>query len=226
MLSFTLLASILALSGARVVSSGNVIYHQTMTPSWLESHASYIQEARTSTANQLTFNGGSATYGAVLKVPLISSGVIKVSTPLTVEIVVANDVSIGKSVDSDIKYGLSDGEKFVGLEACDKANYGSHAPCYGAEGVSGATISALRHEGWNTDRPSDSFYPGRFVFTLKLNERWGSCYTAHDGGLMKTVGYNNRLILSKGLTLEVYRSGRGERVGIKSIMVTIMQDDA
>ena len=197
-----------------------------MTPSWLEAHASYIQGARTSNAKQLTFNAGSVINGALLKVPLISSGLIKVSTPLTVEIVVANDVSIGKSVDSDIKYGLSDGEKFVGFEACDKGNYGSNAPCYGAEGVSGATISALRHEGWNTNKPSDSFYPGRFVFTLKLNERWGSCYTAHDGGLTKTVGYNNRLILSKGLTLEVYRGDKGERVGIKSIVVTIMQDDA
>ena len=70
-----------------------------------------------------------------------------------------------------------------------------------------------------------SFYSGRFVSTvdLKLNERWGSCYTAHDGGLMRTAGYNNRLILSKGLTLEVYRGDKGERVGIKSIMVTIMQ---
>ena len=196
-----------------------------MTPSWLEAHASYIQEARTSTANQLTFNGGSAAYGAVLKVPLISSGVIKVSTPLTVEIVVENDVSIGKSVDSDMKYGVSDGERFVGFEACDKHNYGTNAPCYGIEGVSGVTISARRYVGV-TPKPSDSFYPGRFVFTFKLDERWGSCYTAHDGGFMKTVGYNNRLMLSKGLTLEVYRSGTGERVGIKSIVVTIMQDDA
>ncbi|XP_068704951.1 uncharacterized protein [Montipora foliosa] len=223
MLSFTLLPSILALSG--IVSSGRVIYHQTMTPSWLEVHASYIESARTSTAKQLTFNAGSVHHAALLKVPLISSGVIKVSTPLTVEIVVANDVSIGKSVDSDIRYGLSDGDKFVGFQTVDKGNYVIHAPCLGIEGVSGLTLSARRW-GSVTPKSSDSFYPGRFVFTLKLNERWGSCYTAHDGGLIKTVAYNNRLIVSKGLTLEVYREDKGERVGIKSIVVTIMQDDA
>ena len=47
-----------------------------------------------------------------------------------------------------------------------------------------------------TPKPSDSFYPGQFVFTLKLDERWGSCYTAHDGGFVKTVGYNKRLMLN------------------------------
>ena len=77
-----------------------------------------------------------------------------------------------------------------------------------------------------TPKPSDSFYPGQFVFTLKLDERWGSCYTAHDGAFVKTVGYNKRLMLNKGLILEAYKSDKGERVGIKFIKVTIIQDGA
>ena len=65
------------------------------------------------------------------------------------------------------------------------------------------------------------------VFTLKLNERWGSCYTTRDGGFVKTAdGYNNRLVLSKGLTLEVYKEYREERVGIRFIKVSIIEDDA
>ncbi|XP_068704956.1 uncharacterized protein [Montipora foliosa] len=198
-----------------------------MTPNWLEMHASYIDGPHESIAKQLTFNAASEDNASLLKVPLIPSGVIKVSTPLTVEIVGANDVGIGESVDSDVSYGVSDGDKFVGFETVDKHNYKSYAPCYGVEGVSGATTSALRSESV-TPKSIYSFYSGRFVSTadLKLNERWGSCYTAHDGGLMRTAGYNNRLILSKGLTLEVYREDKWERVGIKSIMVTIMQDDA
>jgi len=44
---------------------------------------------------------------------------------------------------------------------------------------------------------------------------------------VKTAGYNNRLMLSKGLALEVYKGDEAaERVGIKLIKVTILQDDA
>ncbi len=42
------------------------------------------------------------------------------------------------------------------------------------------------------DQASDTYYPGQFVVTLK---HWGSCYTAHDGGFVKTAVYKNRLML-------------------------------
>ena len=99
---------------------------------------------------------------------------------MTVEITVANDVSIGQGPDSDIRYGVSDGTRFFGFHTTDKGNYGDHSPCYGMERVSGSTLTPTRYEP-NKPKPSDSFYPGQFVSTLKLDERWGSCYTAHDG---------------------------------------------
>ena len=196
-----------------------------MTPTWLEAHASYMDSSRSSTAQQLTFNAGTVDNAALLKVPMIPAGVLRVSTPLTLEITVAHDVSIGNIPDSDIRYGVSDGTRFVGFEAPDKGNYVNSAPCYGFEGVSGATLSSRTYNPV-TPKPSDTFYPGQFVFTLKLDERWGSCYTAHDGGFVRTAGYSNRLMLSKGLTLEVYKSDKGERVGIRFIKVVITQDDA
>jgi len=196
-----------------------------MTPTWLEEHASYIDSSRTSTAQQLTFNAGTVFDAALLKVLMIPAGVLKVSTPLTVEITVANDVSIGKTVDSDIRYGVSDGSKFIGFHTPDKLNYGTAAPCFGVEGVSGATLSSVRRSPL-TPKPDESFFPGQYVFTLKLDERWGSCYTAHDGGFVRTAGYKGRLMLNKGLTLEVYKSEKGERVGIRFIKVSIIQDDA
>ena len=194
-----------------------------MTPSWLEAHASYIDSSRTLTPDQLTFNAGSVDQAALLKVPLIPAGACKDSTPLTVEIIVAHDVSIGQGPDSDIRYGISDGTRFVGFEACDKGNYGTNSPCYGLEGVSGFTLSSIRYESF-TPKPSDSFYPGQFVFTLKLDERWGSCYIAHDGGFVRTAGYNNRLMFTKGLTLEVFKHDKEEKVGIRCIKVAIKQD--
>ena len=197
-----------------------------MTPLWLKAHASYIDDSRTATALQLTFNAGSVSNAALLKVPMIPAGCLKDSTPLTVEITVAHDVSIGggQGVDSDIRYGVSDGTRFIGFETCDRGNYDTNAPCYGLEGMSGSTITS-RIRTSITPKPNDSFYPGQYVFTLKLDERWGSCFTAHDGGFLKSIVYNNRPRFSKGLTLEVYKSGSGERVGIKSIKVAIKKDD-
>ena len=196
-----------------------------MTPSWLETHASYIDSSRSRTSAQLTFNAGSVADAALLKVSMIPAGCLKDSTPLTVEITVAHDVSIGggQGVDSDIRYGVSDGTRFIGFETCDRGNYDTNAPCYGLEGMSGSTITS-RIRTSITPKPNDSFYPGQYVFTLKLDERWGSCFTAHDGGFVKSVGYNNRPMSSKGLTLEVYKTDSGERVGIKYIKVSIKQD--
>ena len=206
----------------KLVLQGRLIYYQTMIPSWLEEHASYIDSSRTITAHLLTFNAGSVDDAVLLKVSMIPAGVIRDSFPLTVDITVAHDVSIGQSADSDIKYGVSDGISGFATR-CDKGNFGTHSPCYGVEGVRGSTLNPTRSEPV-TPKPSDYFYPGQFVFTLKLDERWGSCYTAHDGGFVRTAAYNNRMMLSKGLTLEVYKSNAVERVGIKYIKVAIKQD--
>lgn len=194
-----------------------------MTPSWLQSHASYINSARSTSASQITFNAGSTANAALLKVQLIPARALMDGTPLTVEITVANDISIGKKPDSDIRYGVSDGSNFIGFESPDAGNYNNHSPCYGVEGVSGAILSSILYDPI-TPKPTDSDYPGQFVYTLKLDEHWGFCYTAHDGGFVKIASYNNRLILSKGLTLEVYKSDKGEKVGIRFIRVVITKD--
>ena len=202
-----------------------MIYHQTMTPNWLEAHASYMDSSRSKTTEQLTFNSGSsASNAALLKVVMFPAGWLQYSAPLTVKIVVSHDVSIGSTHDSDISYGVSDGVSLVGFHMEEKSTYSSFAPCFGYEGTSGMTMTGARYISHTSPRPSDSFYPGQFVITLKLDEHWGSCYTAHDGGFVKTAVYNKRLMLNKGLTLEVYKEGSNEKVGIKFIEVTVIQD--
>ncbi|KAL9954536.1 hypothetical protein ACROYT_G042086 [Oculina patagonica] len=204
-----------------------VIYHQTMTPSWLEAHASYINSYRLSTAEQLTFTAGpSEDDAALIKVPMIPANVLRNSTQLTVKIVVSNDVVLGTKKDSDIRYGLSDGISFVGFQILDTTNYYNRVPCFGNEGISGTSFTEEREISHLSSRPRDTFYPDQCVITLKLDahENWGSCYTAHDGGFVKTAGYNKRLVLNNGLTLEVYKDEKEEKVGIKVIEVTIVED--
>ena len=195
-----------------------------MTPMWLEAHASHINGDRSTTAEQITFNAGSKANVALLKVPLVIADVLADGTPLTVEITVANDVSIGQTNDSDIIYGVSDGNNFIGFKTIDVWNYPVSYPCYGMEGMSGKTLT--NRTGLDVKLPTpnptpSTRYPNQFAFTLKLDRPWGSCFTAHGEGFIKTAEYSKRLTLSKGLILEVYKTNRGERVGIKYIEVTI-----
>ena len=146
---------------------------------------------------------------------------------LTVKIVVSSDVNIGSNgEDSDTRYGVSDGMSFVGFETVDTTSLSFLAPCFGIEGYAGTTLTGKRVFSHTSPRPSDDFYPGQFVITLKLDalESWGSCYTAHDGGFVKTAVYSKRLVLGKGLSLEVYKDSKGERAGIKFIEVTVVDD--
>ena len=195
-----------------------------MTPMWLEAHASYINSNHFTTAEQITFNAGSIRDAALLKVIIVTAGVLADGTPLTIKITVTNDVSIGQTSDSDIKYGVSDGANFIGFETPDEGNYRTHYPCFGMEGMSGETLTKKKGLDFRLPTPNptpSTRYPNQFVFTLKLDRPWGSCSTAHGEGFIKTADYSKRLVLSKGLTLEVYKGTKVERVGIKFIEVTI-----
>ena len=197
-----------------------------MSPSWLETNAANISSNRSTTANQITFHAGSIDYQLLLGVPLVAAGVLSDATPLTVEITVANDASIGQESDSDPNYGVSDGTNFIGFETLDQGKYFEWAPCVGTQANSGESYSSLRYFNQTTSLiPRDSHYPDQFVFTIKLDRPWGSCFTAHGGGYTNSVGYSKQLMLSRGLTLEVYKGTKDERLGIKFIKVTIMKTD-
>ena len=194
-----------------------------MTPLWLQAHASYIDGYRSIANDQITFLGGSSLFNALLlKVPLVNAADLKDETSLTVEITIANDVSIPQSADSDVMCGLSDGTNFIGFAMYDPWNYqfGS-APCFGMEATPGASLNNTQELAINFLKPSEKFYPDEFVFTLKLDISRGWCFTPHDGGFTKTAEYSKRLKLSQGLSLEVYKNHEHERVGIRYIKLTM-----
>ena len=195
-----------------------------MTPLWLETHASYIDSSSVITAGQITFNAGSTGQALLLRVPLVEAGILEDETPLTVEIAVANDVSIGQSGDSDPRYGVSDGVSFIGIQTVDQGNYrGGHFfyPCHGVQGTSGETLADKEVFDKTSPTQVAEVYPDQFVFTFKLDKSWGSCFTAQGGGFIKTVNYTRQLLPSQGLSLEVYKIHKSEKVGIKYMEVTV-----
>ena len=213
-----------------------MIYHQTMTPLWLNNinHACYIGGNCTFKPLQLEFSAGAVKNAALLKVPMIPPGALDDLTPMTVEITVSNDVSYGGHhagyVDSDINFGISDGNSFVGFQAMDKGNYNEgnrrYSPCFEAEGVSGKVLTSLQYGPKFSETIKETFYPGKFVFTFKLPEGWGSCQTAQDGGFTRTASFNGRLRPARGLFLEVYKTDANESVAIKFISVVVTRDES
>ena len=209
-----------------------MIYHQTMTPIHIRTQALHIaNEVDPQSSLQITFKIDSTATENLLRIPLLPAGVFGGSAPLTILMTVANNVSLatGTDVDSDITYGVSDGVNFVGFVLPDANNYITHAPCYGIEGKSGVVLSSQNFiEPLVPRLPSSAerFYPGRFEFTFKLNQRRAFCYTAQVGGYVKDASHTRQLHVSKGLNLEVYKSNdRNEEYGIRLITVAIINEE-
>ena len=195
-----------------------------MTPLWLKAHASYIDSYHSISADQITFFKDSLQNAMLLKVPLVAAGVLSDETPLTIEMTVANDVSIAQSSDSDPNYGVSDGTSFVGFRTLDEYNYGTRAPCFGVQASSGAILTNQSSIQANRPIVRNVSFPDKFVFTLKLSrdDALGWCFTAQGGGFTKSAHYTTQLKLNRGLTVEVYKKHKRETVGIKYMVVTIM----
>ena len=64
------------------------------------------------------------------KVPKIPADILDDLSEVTLKIVVSLDEVIGKNKDFDPKFGVSDGDSFVGFKTVDKGTYASGlAPC-------------------------------------------------------------------------------------------------
>ena len=197
-----------------------------MTPSWLKAHASYIDSSHSIASDQITFNKGSSSV--ILKVPLVPSGVLSDESPLTVEITVANNVSLDQSAADhgfNTRYGLSDRTNFVGFKTVEQVKYDKKAPCFGIEGSAGEELTGITRIDEKVHLAGNMSFPEQFVFSLKLERPRGWCFIAHEGGFTKTVDYSKRLKLSQGLIFEVYAGNKEERVSIKYVKVIIIKTD-
>ena len=156
-------------------------------------------------------------------VPLIPPGVIDHNAKLVVKMAVGLETSFGQG-ESDPSFGISDGHRFVGMLTLDKNNYRSAAPCVGAEGPSGNTMT--RHNDAWLPKPSESaYYPGRFEIQLSLSDRWGTCFVPLDGGFSREMVYQHKLNTKNGLFLEIYGDDKQEKEGIKYIELSILRED-
>ena len=198
-------------------------YYQLFTPIKLANAASFIYHQHTVTATKLTFLSAPANYARLMQVPLIPAETLDADTNLVIKMIIGTDIDIGQG-ESDPSYVISDGQFFVGVHIRDKNNYKTSSPCNPLEGSSGNTMGKDRRHGSPLPKPAEAYYPERVETKLSLSDRWGNCFTSHDGGSSTEMIFQHKLNPQKGLFLEIYADTSNEKVGIKYIEVSIVQE--
>ena len=186
--------------------------------------ATFMHHHHTVTGTKLTFLSAPQNYALLLKVPLIPPAAVDADASLVVKMVIGTDIGIGQG-ESDPSYVISDGQFFIGAHIRDKNNYKTGAPCVCIEGSSGKTIGADRRQDSSLPKPSESYYPGRLETRLSLSDRWGTCFVSLDGGFSREMIFQHKLNPHNGLYLEIYADESKEKVGIKFIEVSIVQEN-
>jgi len=219
----TFFVALLAVHHSSADSKGQIPYYQLFTPTKLMNAASFIHHHHTVTGTKLTFLSAPQNHARLLKVPLIPPATVDADISLVVKMVIGTDMDIGQG-ESDPSYVISDGQFFIGAHIRDKNNYNTGAPCLGIEGTSGKTSGDRRYNS-NLPKPSESYYPGRLETRLSLSDRWGTCFVSLDGGFSREMIFQHKLNPHNGLYLEIYADASNEKVGLKYIEVSIMQEN-
>ena len=199
-----------------------LVFYKFFTPTKLAEAATFIHRHNTLTPRLLAFLSAPSTFYRLMIVPLIPPGGIGKNAKLVVKMAVGVETKFG-SADSDPSFGISDGDRFIGMHTLDKNNYASYAPCRGIEGPSGKTLA--RHTDAPLPKPSESYCPGRFEIQLSLSDWWGTCFVPLDGGFSREMVYQYRLNPNNGLFLEIYGDHAQEKEGIKYIELSILQEN-
>ena len=196
-------------------------YHQLMTSDWLYKHSS-ITKPFTVYPKYLEILAGTG-YERLIQAELIAPNVLTDTDSVAVTLTIAMDTALANG-DHDPIFGLSDGTSFVGFQAPDKGNYGTHTPCYNTEGD--VTKTSLNNTVYDITgiKVSSRRYSSEITIQIKPNDQWGSCHTEHDEGLVNIVNYQRKLDITKGLYLQMYRGDADEKYHIKYIVADIHLD--
>ena len=144
-----------------------------MSLKWLSSYAT-IHGSYTYKTNYLEILAGISNQH-FLQVQLIPSGVLTNddSKCVTVTMTIALDTVWADANDHDPRFGISDGERFIGFFVVDKVNYADYHPCYSAEGDNAndvLTNAANDNSGPTPNSPQG--YSSEVKIQIKPGEKW------------------------------------------------------
>ena len=197
-------------------------YYQLMTPDWLYKHSS-ITKPFIVYPKYLEILAGTGNEH-LIQTELIAPNVLTATDSVAVTLTIAMDTVLANGNHNPI-FGLSDGIFFVGFQALDKGNYGTHIPCYNTEGdITKTSYNNIVYDITGTKVSSRS-YSSEITMQFKPTDQWASCHTEHDEGYVNIVNYQRKLDITKGLYFQMYRGkDASEKYRIKYIVINIHLD--
>ena len=194
-----------------------------MSPKWLTKHAT-IYGSYAYKYNYLDILAGAATYGHILRVPLVPPGVLPDHGEcVSVTITIAMDPIWANIRDHDPIIGVSDGEKFIGFQAI---NPKTTTPCFKLEGddVNNILVNRAADSSSKTLSSSSLSFSSELKIQIKPCENWGTCHTEDYNGFVFIANYHRDLDLTKGIFLDMYRHSASETYHIEYITVDVDKD--
>jgi len=184
-----------------------------ITPHYAQEHATVTGSYTTFETRFIYIGTGGQAADTRLQVPIVPAGRFSTNASVTVKITAALDGSMlnQRSVDRDVRTGITDGRVMNIYEIVDINNYPVWPPCYAlsASGL-GKTLSS-------------GPVPDQFTFLFKPVERFGACSTAQNGGYVNVDTFNSQLDLSLGISLRLHMHEANEDIRYYYFLVEITQ---
>ena len=186
----------LAISKGLLITADNVRHH-----------ASFIHSSVNVEKRLIHFSSGTQTE-ELLRVPLAEVGEIKPHSSIRITVAIKPRAS---NIDSDPYVGITDGSKTNAFVLRDPGNFDSLSPCQ----PDNAEQDDIRI-------PANSMQASVYVFQFDPFHQYGSCTTANVNGYVNTASFNNKLDLTKKLSLVVNREEAPEEYNFLYFAVEIM----
>ena len=194
-----------------------VPFYRLYTPYDIRTKAEFTNRYTSYTSTEILYTTtGSTTYGRLFRLPLIPGDILSRNADVIAVITIGLDKE-KRSSDNDPHFFLSDGLNGIGFEVRDNPY------CRGVQGTMEDVLGS-RYNPSPFSAHRSSVHPEQFTMTIKPSQRWGSCYSAGDSGIISPASYTRNIYPDQGLWLEVYRENTAELYSFNYIKVEIHEN--
>ena len=147
----------------------------------------------------------------LLRVPLAEPG--ELNPHAIIKVTVAFDPDAATSgIDHDPRIGITDGSYYNQFIILDSSSVTSSSPCV-----------PNGYSSFENNRITELKVAGQATMTFDPFHRFGSCYTAQDGGYVNTAKFTYQMDITKGLDLVIHRGTYSETYNFYYVLVEILQ---
>ena len=140
-------------------------FYGLYTPADIVERAEFTSNYTYYTATSITFGRGDKSYERLFRLPLVPGG-LRSDANIIVKITVGLDNDI-RSIDSDPKFLISDGNHGIGFEFRDE----NSVHCRSIERTMGNNIAILPRPLDDTSYSANSLLPEEFILTLAPSQK-------------------------------------------------------